>query len=84
MCVVQSRVSKPTAQAMAVNEDRDLAITATALGWPVCDPTQDIIHELDAAKVPADALWVSKDDMHPNPKAHEIIAKDLAKALIEN
>jgi len=81
MCVVQCRIDKPTAEAMAVNQDPDLAKIAGETGWPVCDPTQEIVKELDRQKIPANALWVTKNDMHPNAKAHEIIAKKLAESL---
>jgi lysophospholipase L1-like esterase len=43
--------------------------------------TIDLLPALRAAPESEDQLWVSKEDVHPNARGHEIIANEIAKRL---
>lgn len=80
--MVSSRFTGGAGQFLPTGEnDRWLAV-ATKSGFVCDDASSATAQFLNERKLQPGNLWVSKQDFHPNPLAHAIIARELYRFLI--
>jgi lysophospholipase L1-like esterase len=83
VCVVHRMIQKPTPQAVGLLGSRRLVPLAEQAGFMVVDPGPALLEYLAKQHADEKALWINKNDFHPNAIGHGLIAEQLAPALLK-